>query len=231
MITALTFLWHDPLYRHASLYRYDCNYVNRLRSMVERHLSLPHQIVCATDDPTGIDPRVQVVELPSEVCALGGYWPKLWAFHPDGAKIFGGRRLLMLDLDIVIAGSIDAIAARPEPFVAWSVVDGKPGFYNTSVVLMDVGAFPEVWTEFDPDRSVAMLRRAGLEALDQDWVSYLINSRGTRWARRGEGIEPFQRIRHSRLPDNARIVCFNGARSPAMPELQKECPWIVEHWR
>jgi hypothetical protein len=32
-------------------------------------------------------------------------------------------------------------------------------------------------------------------------------------------------------PDNARIIFFNGSYDPSQEELQKECPWILEHWR
>jgi hypothetical protein len=33
------------------------------------------------------------------------------------------------------------------------------------------------------------------------------------------------------LPDNARIIFFNGKHDPSEQELQRDYPWIAEHWR
>ena len=34
------------------------------------------------------------------------------------------------------------------------------------------------------------------------------------------------------LPENARIIFFNGKKSdPSMPEIQEQFPWVKEHWR
>lgn len=222
-VTALCFYWRGELQKG---YHYGPEYVNTLQRMLRRHLSVPHELVCVTDEPEGIEART--VPLPAELRRLGEYWPKLYAFHPDGAALFGPR-LLMLDLDLVLVGSIDGLASRPEPFVAWSAQERDLSHYNTSFVLMDAGAFPEVWERFD-DTCGDTIEALGYARTDQDWVSYVIGDRGARWARSGEGIESYQQVRR-KLPANAAVISFNGRRSPAMKRLQQESPWIAEHWR
>ena len=39
--------------------KYGAEYVNRLYNMVNRYLTLPFQMVCLTDDSTGIDANVK----------------------------------------------------------------------------------------------------------------------------------------------------------------------------
>jgi hypothetical protein len=84
---------------------YDATWVARLQRGVARHLGLPHRFVCLSD-----------VEVPCERIPLVNRWPGWWSklelFRPG---IFGGR-VLYLDLDTVVVGSLDAIGAHPHHF-------------------------------------------------------------------------------------------------------------------
>jgi hypothetical protein len=84
---------------------YDATWVSRLQRGVARHLGLPHRFVCLSD-----------VEVPCERIPLMNRWPGWWSklelFRPG---IFGGR-VLYLDLDTVVVGSLDAIASHPHHF-------------------------------------------------------------------------------------------------------------------
>ena len=44
--------------------KYSAEYVNRLYRMVSRHLSLPFEMVCLTDDKTGIYPQIKCYPIP-----------------------------------------------------------------------------------------------------------------------------------------------------------------------
>lgn len=226
MLSVVCFLWRGD--RHAEHYTYTADYVNRLRSMLARHLKAPHELVCCTDIPEGVDGRVRIAPLPSDALGLGSLNPKLYAFHPDAPF---GSRMLMMDLDTVIVRDIGPLLETGAEIKAWSVRPGTPGRFNTSMVLMDSGAFPDVWERFDPKTSLDAAEAAGMDRWEQGWVSYVMDGRGETWARSGEGIESFQPRHDWRLPDSARIVFFPGRRSPAMPELQARHPWIEEHWR
>jgi len=39
--------------------KYDREYVNRLYSMVERNLTIPHRFICVTDDPRELNPAIE----------------------------------------------------------------------------------------------------------------------------------------------------------------------------
>lgn len=228
-LTVLVFKWHDPAGRHNALYTYDSGYVNRMANMLRRHLSRPYELVCVTDDTAGLDSSIRVIELPSEVAALPGEYRKLYVFHRSLAARIGAR-VLMLDLDLVIVGPIDELVARAEPFIAWSCHENtKVGRFNTSVVLMDTGAFHDAWDRFEGESSIEEIQRLGYDGWEQDWVSHVVGERGTRWARRGEGIDSFMEVRDGFRP-TTRIVSFNGRRSPAMTQLQAQFPWITQHW-
>ena len=43
--------------------KFSAGYVNKLYSMVERHLTLPHRFVCLTEDPTGLNEEIETKPL------------------------------------------------------------------------------------------------------------------------------------------------------------------------
>ena len=228
-VIVLCFLWKDPEFQHRHLFVYDAHYVNVLRSMLDRHLTLPHELVCCADDPEGIDPDVRIVPLPKEAWDLGTYNRKIYVFHPDAKELFGSR-ILMLDLDVVLVGNIDEFASRTEPFVGWAGHPNGKNRFNTSFVLMDGGAFPEVWEDFTPD-SLDFLKAEGYDGFEQDWVSVKIGQRGVAIPRGGAGIDSFGSIRSRPLPESTRMVFFNGRSSPKMSQCRKDAPWIEDHWK
>jgi len=79
---------------------------------VARSLSLPHEFHCFTDDAADYAPGIIKRPLPQD--GLRGWWNKIALFKqglfPDGARI------LYLDLDTVITGSLDEIAAYDGKF-------------------------------------------------------------------------------------------------------------------
>ncbi|MGD9388436.1 MAG: hypothetical protein PVI87_09465, partial [Gammaproteobacteria bacterium] len=65
--------------------KYGPAYANILRAMLERWLEPPFRLVCFTDDPHGLDPRIETRPLPD--VPVGPDWPergwnKLGLFHP-----------------------------------------------------------------------------------------------------------------------------------------------------
>jgi hypothetical protein len=230
-LSVVCFKWYDPAFEKNAHYVYTARHVNILRRMLARHLAAPHELVCVTDDAAGIDPAVRIVALPPAVAGFGPYYPKLYAFHPDAATLFGPR-IVLIDLDCVIVRPLDALLDRPEPFVAWETARPTPdrlARFNTSLVLMDGGRFAEVWRRFDPAASPAESDAAGFERGDQGWVSYALGNAGASWPKTGGGIESFTPL-GGRLPASARIVFFNGRSCPDMAKCQAVA-WVREHWR
>jgi hypothetical protein len=124
-LTVCTFLWHDPGYRWNSHFIYGAEHVNKLYRAVHRNLRLPHEFVCITDIPAGIDPAIRIVRLWNDHRNLGGSYVRLRAFAADMRDVLGPR-FAWLDLDCVITGNLDPVLGRSEDFIAWKDVAPPP---------------------------------------------------------------------------------------------------------
>lgn len=212
--------------------------VNVLRKMVARHLSLPHRFICVTDDPTDIDPSVEIVpdfgDFASVPSPHGGKNPSCYrrirAFHPDIAETFGPR-FVSLDLDTVITGSLDALFDRPEDAWFWGETDPR-SYYNGSLFMLRAGARRQVWDRFDPVRTPRDAYRAGRFGSDQGAISYILG-RGEKVWTTGDGVYSFRKhiaTNNNTLPTNARLVNFHGRHDPWDYRCQ-QIPWVQEHYR
>lgn len=211
--------------------------VNTLQRMVARHYDRPHRFVCVTDDPTGLDPAVEVVPLWNDFANVpsphGGHNPscyrRLKAFSPEIEAVFG-RRFVSIDLDTVIVGDLSPLFDRPEDFIIWGETNPK-SFYNGSMWMMTAGARPQVWERFDPKTSPREAKRAGRFGSDQGWISHVLGKGESTWGRR-DGVYSYRvhlAPRGGRLPHDARIVMFHGAVDPWSLQAQ-QLSWVREHW-
>ena len=236
-LTVVSWLWHDPQFRFRDRVTYGPEHVNVLRSMVRRNLSLPHEFVCITDDPAGLDPDIRVIPLWDDLRNLGGCYTRLKAFAPEMAEIIGPR-FVWIDIDCVVTGSLDPLFSRTEDFVIWANGIGDP--YCGSMVMMTAGARPQVWTEFDPIASPRASRDLGYIGTDQGWISACLGTEEATWTAAdgvlsrihvmGGGLPGrARRMGRARDPKDARIVFFHGPYDPQ--KLRETIPWIAEHWR
>lgn len=155
--------------------KYGKEWVLRLRGMVAKHLPVPHQFVCLTDDPVdGVDCIPFVSDLP-------GWWSKIELFAPER---FPGDNLY-LDLDVVARSSLEKLHRflDGDRSRLWALDDfsysllnpkalgsdakrllGGHGCINSSVMLWNGDAAKRVWTQFDP---------ACMQVLhgDQNWIT------------------------------------------------------------
>lgn len=83
---------------------YNAEWVAKLQRGVARHLTLPHRFVCFSD-----------VDVPCERIPLVEAWPGWWSKLEIFSQPIEGTTLY-LDLDSVVVGSLDAIAAYPHRF-------------------------------------------------------------------------------------------------------------------
>ncbi len=231
LITVVCFHWFDPNGRHNHLYTYDVQYVNKLQSMLARHLSLPHELVCVTDEPEGLHPDIRVVPTPAEVRDWPGMLRRLVIFREDAAELFG-KRILLMDLDVVILRDITPLVDRPEDFVTWEprlyyVLNEQYSRYNTGFLLMDAGARPQVWDEFSVERAQRELGAKHEGVVDeQAWITHILGPDETVWPWDGD----VRSVRATPNPQSARVVFFNGPRAPGMAAMQAEYPWIADNW-
>jgi hypothetical protein len=215
-------------------------YVNRLRSALERHLHLDHQLVCITDDSRGIDPRVRVVPMPAIYSETPRCRRRMLQFHRDFWP--ASYRILAIDLDVVIVNDITPLVDRPEPIVLWKV--GHAGVYSGSFLLYDAGTLHGAWERFaaDPDGYPKSIQPRGV-ASDQAMINHYLATSGTRIAEltEADGLVSYygagyEQIAHlgvgpnrTQLPAGARIVVLGSADKAVMDEGRYG--WVREHWK
>jgi hypothetical protein len=179
--------------------------------MVQRNCSRPLRVVCFTDDPDGLDPTVEPQPLPAD--GLHGWWNKVALFKETLPGVNG--RVLYLDLDVVVTGSLDPLLDYSGEFVVMDN-DYVPGF-NTSVMLFEVGARADIWKSFTPE---TVFRVDG----DQDWVA-LTAPDAELWP--AGWCVPYRLRAAQAVPPETKVVVFSGRPNP--DEYPAE--WIREMWR
>ncbi len=217
--------WSNPNRLHI-LFDYSADAVNRLRQQLAEHLSIPHDVICITDNPAGIDSGIRIVPLWQDAAHLGGCWRRLRAFAPDMRELIGPR-FAWIDLDSVIVGSMDEILGRPDDIVLYrsNSVENTP--YNGSMLLMNAGARAKVWDSFDEQRSPAITAEASLTGTDQAWIAHVLGPNEAVWTKK-DGVMHFMRDCVPDLPDHSRIVFFPGVQKMHMPNARRHAPWIDE---
>ena len=221
--------------------KYGPDYVNKLASMVRRHLHVDHRIICITDDPTGLD----IASLPIRYTAGQLNLRRLWLFSEEAHELFGPR-VLQLDLDIVITGDITPLVDRTDPFVIWRYTAPNSLGYalNTTFMLMDTGMF-NLWNDYldNPTMMFNAAKAARCSGSDQSIVTYYfthIMSSPTSPKKRvptcpvyteDDGIYWYKELQRRKgvLPENARVVSFHGASDPS--KHVDQWSWVAEHWR
>lgn len=214
-------------------------HVNVLRAMVARHLPQPHRFICITDDPHGLDPRIEVVPMPAQTFAAlrsphGPRFPscyrRLWVFSEEAKRVLG-ERVLCIDIDVVICAPLAPLIDREEPFVGWCDARFAWNKIAGGVYLLRTGALSYVWDDFHPERSPELARAAGCGGSDQGWMSFRIYPPPGRW-RPEDGLVKIGWTPHhaTQAPPGARIVFTSGRNPPWSPDTQRRYPWITKHW-
>lgn len=137
---------------------YSVMYVERLRSMVARHLDRPFRFVCLTDRPEQLPSTVEPIRVPSPN-GLPGWWSKLRLFRGE----LGTGRILYLDLDCLVVSSLAPILDFPAAFA--TIPDPGSTFtprtahrvikrFNSSVMVWDAtglatGASGQLYDAYD----------------------------------------------------------------------------------
>lgn len=245
MLTVTCFFWVDGARnRNVAITPDDVRIWDR---MVARNLGVPHRRVCVTHRPDLID-FMDTMPLDMDKHVPGTCLVKLQAHKPGGVAKEGDRVMLM-DVDCVVTGSLDPIATRPEASLWWKnpnfEVGGKRGFVQGSLQIFTVGATEFLHRDFDPNSTMSWLNRR-FGGAEQCWISERLNTEypapGWTWdvphMTEADGVYGAGRLFNgkmgngvqSELPENARIVFTPGDRSPSQPEMRARHPWIERHY-
>ena len=145
--------------------KYGIEYVEKLRNMVSRHLTVPYEFACITDDPTPISGVRLIVQPLFEYRQL--WWHKVHMFDP---QLETASVILYFDLDVVICNSINRLVLI-DPKKLYGIRDFNRKFMpnldylNSSVMCWARGHHSELYTKFKTDTHRALMLRG-----DQDWI-------------------------------------------------------------
>lgn len=180
-------------------------YVRRLHAQVRQNLTIPHRFQCITDDTADQYPRI--------VCKPAmyrGWWEKIRLFKPG---MFKSRRVLFLDLDTVIVGNIDHIAAYDGHFATlhdfW-----RPQGLGPAVMLFDTA-----WAEFIYQEWAAEGFPMDDPRGDQAWIENRNQGRMRHEVDILQAMHPCEFVSYKThctngIPEGARVVCFHGKPRP-----------------
>lgn len=217
---------------------YTAWHVNNFRAQLSKHLTIPHELVCVTEDAEGIHPDVRVIPLWDKGRHLGGCYNRLYSFSRGMAELIGPR-FACVDLDTVLVANCDHIFSRRGPFVywRWQSPSDRPRFC-CAFYLQDAGVLDHVWTEFTRDPQAAIKACRHLPGTDQAWCNHKIDC--DRWHSVSDldGMVDFRlaymqgQMYRPGTPCNPRhtMLMFPGPRSPDQPELHAAFPWLSQHY-
>jgi hypothetical protein len=220
--------------------KYGINYVERLRNMVARHMTVPYEFACLTDDPTPIT-GVRII-LQRSSGYLKPWWHKVHMFDPT-LDIQG--RILYVDLDVVICNNLDKlVSGMNNEFMG--IQDFNRKFHanwrmlNSSVMSWRHGTQSDIWHKFVANPAQAQ-RLHG----DQDWTWACAKDRIKFWPKewimsykweirsREElvvrtGKSGFKTVRHDvEVHPQCAIAVFHGDPNPdAVHDT-----FVVDNWQ
>jgi len=240
---------------------YGPEYVNRLYRSVLRNTQRRVNFFCVTNEPHSIDPSINCVELKkfpfhedltiaqSAAPKKNGAFKKVAMFEPGLLPIKGP--VLAFDLDVIISGSIDALAdfspghvTMPPPF---SQSSKRPTLGEGSVIKFDPELHSFLFEDLAKSTASMVHQSRGSE---QSYTSASAHKRGlfstfpkdwvVSFKRHCRPSRPMNLFSPPRLPDTAKVVCFHG--SPSIEDAingfasdllhrTKPAPWISQHWK
>jgi tetratricopeptide (TPR) repeat protein len=207
--------------------KYGAEYVKRLYRGVCRNISVPFKFFCFTDDTSGL-------ELEANITCMGlekgwtGWWNKASLFS-SSFPLKG--RILYIDLDTVITGSVDDIAKYNGEFAILSTHgidnEGKDfsNGYNSSILMWD--ATSSKYTSIcEVLKSNYSLIHRFVHRFDH-WLEMMVNDADLVQLLYPDQIRDFTNACTVSVPHDARIVVFPLKPKPHEVE---STGWVKEIW-
>lgn len=192
------------------------DYVHNLRAQLRRYLTVPHRFYVITDDAASNYPRMRV-----KPSVHNGWWEKIRLFKPG---MFEGR-VLFLDLDTILVGDIDDIAAYDGPFATLH------DFWNPKGLGPAVMLFDPKWAEFIYQEWAGEGFPKHDPRGDQAWIENRNQGRMRKEVDILQDLFPGRFVSYKThctkgIPEGASVVCFHGK-----PRPHEAGGWVANHWR
>jgi len=219
-ITVVSFLWHGERWKEQDGGQ---NYVNVLYRAVRRNLKKLDRFVCFSNiQDLELDNGIEINDLPT--AQYRGCLPKLWMFSRD-AGLYG--RVLALDIDIIITGSLDDMATYDGDFAVRSkFAKGLEHLADGDIIGFNPEKCYNIWESFDKNPRAASRETQGRER----YFYRKVMPEADRWQEMFPGQIKGYKVdirKTGKLPDGTRIVSCSGRPRPH--ELSHQ--WVKEHWR
>lgn len=204
--------------------RFTSDYVVKLRSMVRRNTSKDFNTVCLTDGTFDLPPDIDTIYTPAMSRGERGFWRKPLVFV-DKEPCFS-KRMLFLDLDVLVVGDLDPIIDYPVDFAI--AADSAPDFqgiggkkvqkgYNSSVMVWDKGSRKKLATA-----GSLSYRRAFFG--DQDAIKHISPSEVTfpkPWIRR------LSHVADGNWGEEAKVILCVGCKNH---KAVQRYDWFASYW-
>ncbi len=215
---------------------YGAEYVNKLFGMVMANITVPFRFYCFTENPDGVDDRVIVKPIPELHDADGkqitGFsrWNKEAGMCDNdlGGYDLRGKRVLFLDLDIIITGNIDSFFSyheKDDDFIIikdWSKGKKNTRFGQASCYAFKVGTLGDI-KEYYEQHAAAMNKK--YKTASQEFLSDMIVKKfgalkfwPEDWVKSFKyhclPINVLRWIKTPTQPRDAKIICFQGYPNP-----------------
>lgn len=228
MLTIACWKWGD---------RFSAKHVNVLRSMLDRHVHVDHELVCITDDATGLDGAIRTAPI-TEFTDTPRCRRRMKQFDKDFAAVVGPR-FLSIDLDVVIVDDITPLVTRTEPFVGWRVRHAQ--VLSGSFLLMKTGYLHPLFEMFN-SHPVEFPKRVQANGTPSDqamlnWYLKALRRPVAQWTE-ADGLvtyfgKGYERHEHHgvgpnrpTLPKGARIVVLGSADLDVLADARFE--WVSQ---
>lgn len=223
--------------------KYDWSYVEKLYSMVQRHVSRDVSLHVFTEASRSVPTHMikhSLIDWPGVSGPKKSWWYKMQMFDP--AHITG--QILYLDLDVIIVDDLNWVFDLDSKYF-WTIRDWRylwrPEWrgINSSVMYWDTEKFKQIWDDFQTqDRSQIIKRYHG----DQDFINASLDDQhrqffrddyivSWRWQIKDGGLN-FKNRQYNRpdmgsiLTPHAKIVVFHG--DPKPHEISD--PFVEKYW-
>ena len=203
MITVVCVKWGN---------KYGAAHVNKLQHMVEQCLTVPHEFVCMTERPQGVNCKT----VPFSNDSHEGWWAKMNLFNEDSFNDW----VLYFDLDVVIHSNIDCLVEKRDKNF-YSIRDFHyPDTFNSSIMFWKKDVYKNLYNIFSEDSH----RLIGLYKGDQDLISELVKTGDDwatypdewtwswRWGDHRNNLPPKQK--QFQLSKDAKVAVFHGRPNP-----------------
>jgi hypothetical protein len=221
--------------------KYNEIHVNRLYSMVKRHLTIPCKFHCFTENPTNLNPDINVITLPYHT-NIEGWWWKTYIFSKEH---FNNSSVnLYFDLDMVIVNNIDKLVNyKQDKFIGLEDVGrvfGNRGLLGSAVMRWQGHKHSNIWDNFIANPEIAKkyptgdqayiwdIQKPNIEFFPTKWImSYKWEIRSTKELTRVNKKWIFSNVRNPEIDKDTAVLAFHG--TPSLEDVQDKI--IVENWQ